>query len=75
MAKDDAAKVEKALATWPACNEFLRKATELQAYAALTAERDGKRRVQFLLRLHARFNRLRAQRERAELLKASGGRK
>ncbi len=64
--------VEQALETWEGCNDFLRVASEQEAMAMLTAERTGKRRVQYLLRAHARFNRCRARRERAELIGATG---
>jgi hypothetical protein len=60
-----------ALANWETCNEALRNATEDEALVLLDLEKGGKRRVQYLLRIHARYNRQRAQRERAELLKAS----
>lgn len=61
------------LDNWEKCNEFLRDATEDQAKGLLAAEKRGKRRVQYLLRIHARYNRERARRERSELLSASGG--
>lgn len=64
--------VEEALSDWPSCNEFLRAATETEAKAILDAELKGKRRTQFLLRAHARFNRQRGKRERAELLSVAG---
>lgn len=68
--KADAPTAE-ALANWEGCNDFLREATELQAKALLEHEQAGKRRVQYLLRIHARFNRERAKRERAELLQST----
>lgn len=61
-----------ALTNWETCNDFLRAATEKEAEAMLTMEKGGKRRVQYLLRIYARFNRERARRERSELLKKSG---
>ena len=64
--------VADALETWEGCNNFLRSATEAEAQEMLAAEKAGKKRVQYLLRAHARFNRQRAKRERAELLKNSG---
>lgn len=67
------ASVKDALANWSACNEYLRDCSEQEAQKLLAAERSGKGRVQYLLRAHARMNRLRAQRERAELLQESGG--
>lgn len=59
-----------ALANWTTTNEFLRDATEDQAAAALEHERKHKGRLQYLLRIHARFNKVRAERERAELVSA-----
>lgn len=64
--------LEAALANWPGLNEALRAATEEEAAALLRAERGGKRRVQYLMRIHGRFNRERARRERAELLGSKG---
>ncbi len=60
-----------ALANWETVKDALRDATEEQAMEMLKAEKAGKARVQYLLRIHARMNRQRAQRERAELLSAS----
>lgn len=60
-----------ALENWPACNDFLRSATEEQCSKLLAKEKAGKRRVQYLLRIHARLNKVRATRERSELLKLS----
>ena len=59
------------LVNWEACNNFLREASEKQAQALLDLEKAGKRRVQYLLRIHARYNRERARRERSELLSSS----
>lgn len=64
-------KMQSALANWAACNEFLRTASESEAFTLLHHESRGKRRVQYMLRMHSRFNQQRAQRERTELL--SGG--
>jgi len=62
-------KLKEALATWEGLNTFLRTASEKQAKQLLDMERKGKRRIQYLMRTHARFNRERAQRERTELLR------
>jgi hypothetical protein len=62
--------IKMALEDWENLNEALRRATEEDARRMLFAERKGKRRLQYLLRIYGRFNRLRAVRERAEL--ASG---
>ena len=56
------------LTNWELCNDYLRDASEDEAKALLTLEQSGKRRIQYLLRLHARFNKERAKRERSELL-------
>ena len=61
--------MEQALQNWKALNEFLRKADEAACKAVLEAERNSaKPRLAFLMRLHGRYNVLRAERERAELL-------
>ncbi len=59
------------LESWVSLNEFLREANEMQCSLLLNEEQKGKRRVQYLLRIHARFNKVRAQRERGELLKGA----
>jgi hypothetical protein len=61
-------KMLAAFNNWQACNEFLRTATEDEAATLLHHERKGKQRVQYMLRMHARMNRERAQRERLEIL-------
>ena len=58
----------KALSSWEHCNDFLRSANEGQAKTLLDLEQLGKLRIQYLLRIHARFNKERAKRERSELL-------
>lgn len=60
--------MKTALDNWKSLNDFLREATEAQCGELLTKEREGKQRTQFLLRIQARNNVLRAQRERSELL-------
>lgn len=65
--------IVNALCNWSNCNGFLRTASEADARAILEAEAKGQQRVQFMLRAHSRFNRLRAARERAELLKRIDG--
>ena len=62
------ADVTAALTTWIGFNDFLRAAGEGDAKAALDMEVKGKRRKQYLLRAHARFNKCRAERERIELI-------
>lgn len=53
--------------TWAQLNEIVRAATEDQCRDMLMAEMNGLRRRAFLLRIHSRFNLLRAHRERSEL--------
>lgn len=63
--------IKKALDNWETLNAWLRNATMKEAEALLKREKNGKRRIQYLLRIHARFNKMRANRERAELLGGS----
>lgn len=58
----------KHLATWVDLNEALRNVNETECWTLLKAEQAGKRRVQFLLRIYGRANRLRTERERNALL-------
>lgn len=62
-----ALEVKVALATWDGLWRFLTDAPETHTAQLLAAERAGRRRKQFLLRLHSRYNKVRAHRERAEL--------
>ena len=55
------------LENWGTLNEWVMQADEKAVKGALEKERKGKRRAQFLLRLHQRYNVLRANRERAQL--------
>lgn len=59
------------LKTWRSLNDFLKKCTEEEAYKALQEEMHHKRPY-FALRIYARFNALREQRERADLMRAVG---
>jgi hypothetical protein len=43
--------------------------TEAELLSLLEAEKTGRKRSQYLLRLHSRYNVLRGQRERKDLLK------
>jgi hypothetical protein len=61
-------RTSKHLATWVALNEALRTITETECWSLLKAEQTGKRRVQFLLRIYGRANRLRTERERSAML-------
>lgn len=60
--------ITKALSTWIHLNEALRDADEDQCSELLRAERRGKARPTFLRRIHSRLNKVRADREREELL-------
>lgn len=56
-----------ALESWINLNEELQTCDELTAASLLAEELAGRRRKQFMLRIHSRFNKLRADRERDEL--------
>jgi hypothetical protein len=57
-----------ALGSWSMLNEFLRDATEADCELLMKEERRGQKRTQYMLRIHARFNKLRGQRERSQLM-------
>ena len=57
-----------ALKTWIALNDFVRTADEDQCQKLFTEEQNGRARKQFLRRIHCRLNKVRAERERSELL-------
>lgn len=57
-----------ALRTWVALNDELREADEATCHRLLKAERKGRKRKQFLKRIHSRLNKARADRERTELM-------
>jgi hypothetical protein len=59
--------VKEALASWESLNTYLRSADEYAALKVLKTEQAGARRLNFLLRAHATYNKLRARRERDEL--------
>lgn len=57
-----------ALASWDALNAFLMRTTdEKELSSLLKAELEGRKRAQFVTRIHSRINKVRADRERAEL--------
>lgn len=56
------------LSSWVAMNEALKTISEEECWALLEEEKKGQQRVQFMLRIHGRANKLRAERERRELL-------
>jgi hypothetical protein len=56
------------LSSWVYLNNTLRKATEDEAKSLLDAEKSGRKRATVLLRIYGRYNQLRGERERRELL-------
>jgi hypothetical protein len=56
---------------WLAMNKQLPTLTETQLVDELAREQDGLARARFLLRLHQRYSRIRAGRERMALLKSA----
>ena len=61
--------LRRALSDWLLLNHVLRCCTERQALQLLRREQRGRNRLLFLLRVFGRYNVLRIQRERAELLR------
>lgn len=55
------------LKSWVALNNFLRDCTQKQAEKLLEEERKGRARKMFLLRIHSRINKVRADGERSKL--------
>lgn len=56
------------LSSWNSLNSFLRTSNESDCESLLKIETEGKKRQTFLLRIHSRLNKIRADRERNELL-------
>lgn len=56
------------LQSWVALNEGLRDADEKLCQRLLKEEQAGRKRKQFLKRIHSRLNKARADREREELV-------
>jgi hypothetical protein len=56
------------LSSWVAMNEALKVLSEKDCWKLLEQEKNGRKRAQFMLRIHGRANKLRAERERRELL-------
>jgi hypothetical protein len=54
--------------SWLELNDVLRSATQKHCERLLKEERAGKKRVQYLKRIHSRLNKARADRERQELV-------
>jgi hypothetical protein len=63
--------MDEALASWNGLNDVIMNYGEKAVSELLTAERSGRRRIGFLLRIHSRLNKLRADRERTELRKVA----
>ena len=59
------------LSSWVAMNEALKTLSEEECWKLLKKEQAGRKRAQFVLRIHGRANKLRAERERRELLGGS----
>lgn len=57
---------------WTTLNDTLRGADEKICRQLLAAELRGPRRAQFVRRIHSRINKVRADRERVELLRRLG---
>lgn len=56
------------LSSWVAMNEALKTLPEKDCWKLLEQEKKNQQRAQFMLRIHGRANKLRAERERRELL-------
>ena len=56
-----------ALQSWPALNDAIREADEAVCQHLLKEELKGRKRKQFIKRIHSRLNKVRADRERIEL--------
>lgn len=59
---------DEPLRTWAGLNEHINTLDEAECWALLAAEKKGKRRVSFMLRIYGRANRLRTESERKELV-------
>ncbi len=57
---------------WKTLNDFLRTCDEKGALKRLAEEKKTHKRETFMLRIHSRLNKLRADRERNELQKKVG---
>ena len=62
-----------ALQSWLALNDVLRDADEPACQALLKEELKGRKRKQFIKRIHSRLNKVRADRERMELALCHAG--
>ena len=59
------------LQRWTGLTKFITVADEQQCLDLLAAEKRGQKRLTFLLRIHSRLNKVRADRERATLVELS----
>lgn len=59
--------ITESLHSWRTLNEALRSCDEATAGSMLSAERKGKARLQFMLRIHGAYSKRRYERERQEL--------
>ena len=57
------------LDSWVALNDYLKTASEEDCKTLIKKEQKGKNRPTFVKRIHSRLNRVRAERERKELVK------
>lgn len=67
MKEETSVEIQDTLRTWELLNAKIRKASEGDCQRYLQAELAGRHRLQFVLRIFSRFNRMRAARERKEL--------
>jgi hypothetical protein len=58
---------ESVLRNWQSLSELISTLTEEECWDLLKEERAGLRRIQFMLRLYGRANKLRGKRERSEI--------
>jgi hypothetical protein len=65
-------KLNQALVSWGKLNQAIAELREDQVKELLDHETANGKRPDIILRLHQRFNKLRVNRERAELLGGSG---
>ena len=59
---------KEVLSNWVAINEAMRTCSEKEALKLMGKERAGENRTRVLLRIHSRMNKLRADRERREIM-------
>lgn len=59
------------LKSWDKLNDYLRDCTQTGAERLLDEEKKGRARAGFMKRIHSRINKVRAERERNELVKAA----